>query len=103
MGRNGQGAQPRVLVVDHDQAVRNLMLWQLEAEGFLVDGAADRELALREIDAHLPDVIVVGLAVRILMLTGEADDYLPKPFSPRELAARVRALCPGGDGSVRSR
>ena len=89
--------------MDNDEAVRNLMLWQLEAEGFLVDEAADRELALREIDAQLPDVIVVGLPVRIIMLTGEADDYLLKPFSPRELAARVRALYPGEDGRAPSR
>jgi len=128
---NDQEAQPRVLIVDHDEAVRSVMSWQLEAEGFLVDEAADSERALRQIHAHAPDVVIVDLSLprlagldglsemrrsrrlRIIVLTGRAhevveldlhaDDYLVKPFSPRELAARVRALCSGRDGSVRSR
>jgi len=115
MDPNGQEARLRVLVVDDDEAVRSVMSWQLEAEGFLVDEAADRDRALRQIDAHTPDVVIVDLSSRlgIIVLTGRAhqvvefdlraDDYLVKPFSPRELAARVRALCSGRDGSVRSR
>ena len=76
---------------------------------------ADSERALRQIHAHAPDVVIVDLSSRlgIIVLTGRAhevveldlhaDDYLVKPFSPRELAARVRALCSGRDGSVQSR
>lgn len=113
----------RVLVVDDDPELRNLLSEYLADVGFVVDLAGDGEqmrLAMRRAE---PDVIVMdlmlpgtdGLAltreiraksnVPILMLSarGEevdrvvglevgADDYLAKPFSPRELLARLRAL-----------
>ncbi|MDP1652317.1 MAG: response regulator [Rhodocyclaceae bacterium] len=113
----------RILVVDDDPALRELLTTYLVANGFAVvavgDGAAMRA-ALAE---GVPDAIVLdlmlpgedGLAltralrtqsnVPILMLSarGEevdrviglevgADDYLAKPFGPRELLARLRAL-----------
>ncbi len=113
----------RILVVDDDQALRELLTSYLEASGFAVDAAGDGvQMHLRMAQA-MPDAIVLDLMlpgedglslarglrkasnVPILMLSarGEeidrvvglevgADDYLPKPFSPRELLARLRAL-----------
>lgn len=98
-----------------------MVSWQLEAEGFLVDEAADAERALAEIQRHAPDIVVLDLSfprfggldvlarvrragtIPVIVLTGrdgddqiglhlDADDFLVKPFSPRELAARIRGL-----------
>ena len=114
---------PRILVVDDDPALRELLTEYLGASGFTVDAAADGAQMRASMDAAWPDVLVLDLmlpgedglslarelrgrsAVPILMLSarGEeidrvvglemgADDYLAKPFSPRELLARLRAL-----------
>jgi DNA-binding response OmpR family regulator len=113
----------RILVVDDDPALRELLSAYLADNGFKVDLAADGTEMRRAIDQAMPDAIVLdlmlpgedGLAltrglrarsmVPILMLSarGEeidrvvglevgADDYLAKPFSPREMLARLRAL-----------
>ena len=113
----------RILVVDDDPALRELLFAYLSDTGFVVDLAGDGEEMRRVMARAGPDVIVLdlmlpgedGLAltrelrahsnVPILMLSarGEeidrvvglevgADDYLAKPFSPRELLARLRAL-----------
>lgn len=111
-----------VLVVDDDQAIRELVSAYLARDGHEVLEAADGNEALRlapradvvVLDLMLPgiDGFEVAQVVRrdypqtpILMLTARsreddritgldlgADDYVTKPFSPRELAARVRAL-----------
>lgn len=113
----------RILVVDDDPAIRELLADYLSANSFLVDTAADgAQMRARLADA-MPDAIVLDLMlpgedglslartlrktsdVPILMLSarGEeidrvvgleigADDYVLKPFSPRELLARLRAL-----------
>ncbi|GAA1659513.1 response regulator transcription factor [Glycomyces endophyticus] len=116
-------AEPRVLVVDDDPALAEVVARYLRRDGFEVDYAADGATGLDRALATLPDLVVLDLmmpgldgfevcrrlreatAVPIVMLTarGEetdritgldlgADDYVTKPFSPGELAARVRAV-----------
>jgi DNA-binding response OmpR family regulator len=113
----------RILIVDDEAHIVELVRLYLEREGFRVDGAADgaqglrlnRELrpALIILDLMLPEVdgLEVCRQVRaesdvpIVMLTARdedidkivglelgADDYLTKPFNPRELVARVKAI-----------
>lgn len=117
-----QGA-PRVLVVDDEPPIVDLVRGYLAREGYEVSGAADGPGALAAARANAPDVVVLdvmlpgldGLEVcrqlrtfsnayvlmltargeeidRVVGLTVGADDYLVKPFSPRELVARVKAL-----------
>jgi len=120
------GILPRVLAVEDEDAIRELLEITLEAAGFKVDGAADAEDALRLLRAELPDAVLIdwmlpgmsgfalaqklrgeartrGLPIIMLTARGEeadrvagleagADDYITKPFSPRELVARVRAV-----------
>lgn len=118
-----QPTAARVLVVDDDPDLRQLLADFLGASGFVVDAAADGVQMRARIAQQAPDAIVLDLMlpgedgltlardlrkdsdVPILMLSarGEeidrvvglevgADDYLAKPFSPRELLARLRAL-----------
>lgn len=113
----------KILVVDDEVSLVNLVRGYLEREGFTVltahDGPTALQLARREnpdllvLDVMLPEVdgIEVCRQLRqwsdayVIMLTARseevdkivglsvgADDYLTKPFSPRELVARVRAL-----------
>jgi DNA-binding response OmpR family regulator len=114
---------PRILVVDDEVPILDLVRGYLERDGFEVDTAADGLAALAAVRAWNPDVVVLdvmlpgldGIEVcrqirtfsdayvlmltargeeidRIMGLTVGADDYLVKPFSPRELVARVKAL-----------
>ncbi len=117
----------RILVVDDDPALRDLLSAYLTDTGFVVDLAGDGAGMRRAIEQARPDAIVLDLmlpgedgltltralraqagavaAIPVLILSarGEetdrvvglemgADDYLAKPFSPRELLARLRAL-----------
>jgi two-component system phosphate regulon response regulator OmpR len=117
----------RILVVDDDPALRELLSAYLTDTGFVVDLAGDGAGMRRAIEQARPDAIVLDLmlpgedglmltrmlwaqagaaaAIPVLILSarGEetdrvvglemgADDYLAKPFSPRELLARLRAL-----------
>lgn len=114
---------PRILVVDDEAPIVELVRGYLEREGYLVESAMDGPSAVDAVRTAAPDVIVLdvmlpgfdGIEVcrrirtfsdayvlmltargeeidRIIGLTVGADDYLVKPFSPRELVARVKAL-----------
>jgi DNA-binding response OmpR family regulator len=113
----------RVLVIDDDEALNELLTEYLGRFSFAVRAVAHPEDGLRALRTDPPDLIVLdlmlpgmdGLAVcrkiretsrvpivmltargdvsdRILGLELGADDYLPKPFEPRELVARIQAV-----------
>lgn len=116
----------RILVVEDEPAIRELVAVNLRHSGYLVDGVDSAEAARESIARALPDLIVldwmlpgesgIDLAkalradprarnVPIVLLTARAhegdkllgfelgvDDYVSKPFSTRELVARVRAV-----------
>jgi DNA-binding response OmpR family regulator len=115
--------EKRVLVVDDQPIVRDVLARYLLKEGFAVDMAEDGERALAVFTATSPDLVLLDLMLPridglevfrrirataptpVIMLTarGEvtdrivglevgADDYVTKPFSPREVVARVRAV-----------
>ena len=116
-------APRRVLVVDDEANIRDVLCRYLAADGFLTTQATDGEEALRQVVAKPPDMIILDLmlpgldglevcrriratsAVPILLLTAKgeepdkvvgfsvgADDYVTKPFSPREVVMRVQAM-----------
>ena len=115
--------ESRVLVVDDEPKIRELLRRYLVAEGFEVAEAADGDEALAMADRLRPEVVILdvrlpgrdGFAILtelrrtsdayVIMLTARAeeidkvlglslgaDDYVTKPFSAREVAARVKAV-----------
>lgn len=118
-----EGKQSRVLVVDDEPMVLEVVTTYLERDGFQVATASNGAEALAELDRERPDLLVLDVmlpeidgfdllgrirrtsdmpvilltarteeADRVLGLELGADDYVVKPFSPRELAARVRSV-----------
>ena len=119
-------SMPSVLIVEDEAAIAELITVNLRHNGFRPIWAMDSATAQRELDAGLPDLILLdwmlpgesGLtlakrwradprtqAVPVIMLTARgdeadrvagldagADDYIVKPFSTKELLARVRAV-----------
>jgi phosphate regulon transcriptional regulator PhoB len=120
------GERRKVLVIEDERDIRELVRVNLEAEGFQVLEAADGELGLALVKRERPAAVILdlmlpglgGLEVCRRIRAGEAtarmpvvvltarsaeadkvvgleigaDDYVTKPFSPRELTARVKAL-----------
>ena len=120
----------RILVVDDDVALAEMIGIVLEAEGFAIATCSDGSGALAAFHASNPDLILLDLMlpgidgievcrqirlesdVPIVMLTARtdtsdvvagleagADDYVAKPFKPKELVARIRARLRGRDDS----
>ncbi|MFJ8934812.1 response regulator transcription factor [Streptomyces sp. NPDC102365] len=119
--RSAGGA--RILVVDDDPTVAEVVSGYLDRAGYGVDRAGDGPEALARAAAHWPDLVVLDLMlpgmdglevcrrlrergpVPVIMLTARgdeddrvmglevgADDYVTKPFSPRELVLRVESV-----------
>ncbi len=116
----------KILVVDDEKDLIELVRYNLELEGFKVFSALDGESGLTMAIKLMPDLVLIDLMlpgidglevcnrlkgsertarIPIIMLTAKsaesdrvvglelgADDYVTKPFSPRELAARVKAV-----------
>lgn len=121
---------PLVLLVEDDETVSEVVGRYLEREGFRVEVVADGVLAVQrfrpEVDLVVLDIMLPSMdglevcrrlradsTVPIIMLTalGEesdrimglelgADDYLAKPFSPRELTARVKSVLRRANGTL---
>ena len=115
---------PRILIVDDDVRLRDLLTRYLTEQGFQASALSDATQLDRKLQRDPPHLVVLdlmlpgedGLAVcrrlrgagetvPIIMLTAKggdvdrivglemgADDYLPKPFNPRELVARIHAV-----------
>lgn len=127
-GKEGPEAviKKRILVIEDDRDIIELVRYNLEKEGYQVFTATDGALGMAQVKKSPPDLLVLDLMLPklsgleickevrrdaalnrlpILILTarGEeadrvvglelgADDYVTKPFSPREFVARVKAL-----------
>ncbi|WP_416199067.1 MAG: response regulator YycF [Sporanaerobacter sp.] len=112
----------KILVVDDEKSIADIVKFNLEKEGFMVEVAYDGEEAVEKVFKTSPDLVLLDimlpkkdgfqvlkeirkeLKIPVLMLTAKeeevdkvlglelgADDYVTKPFSMRELMARVKA------------
>src|SRR5688572_18669434 len=113
----------RVLIIDDDEELCELVSEYLTVEGFQTEAVHDGESGLEKARAEQHDLVILDVmlpkkngfdvlrdlrqssTIPVLMLTARgddmerivgleigADDYLPKPFNPRELVARIRAI-----------
>ena len=121
---------PKILVVDDDPAISEMLTIVLESEGLKPIPVMDGNDAVPAFEEHEPDLILLDLmlpgmngvdicrairresSVPIVMLTAKtdtvdvvlglesgADDYITKPFKPKELIARIRARLRRSDSS----
>jgi two-component system, OmpR family, response regulator VicR len=112
----------KILVVDDERPIANILKYNLEKEGYLVDTAYDGEEAVKKAIEMVPDLMLLDvmlpkksgfdvlkeirtqLTMPVLLLTAReeetdkiigldlgADDYITKPFSMKEVLARVKA------------
>lgn len=118
-------AKQKILIVEDEPDIQELIQFNLEAQGYEVSVASDGEVGLSLAESVAPDLILLDImlpgldgltvcrklreipslkTVPIMMLTAKgeesdivvglelgADDYMSKPFSPKELIARIRA------------
>jgi two-component system alkaline phosphatase synthesis response regulator PhoP len=115
-------AEAKILIIDDEESILNLVSSYLRPEGYEVYTASDGPSGLKAAQAYKPDLIVLDIMLPgmdgiellsrlrresdayVIMLTAKseetdkivglsvgADDYVTKPFSPRELVARIKA------------
>jgi DNA-binding response OmpR family regulator len=126
----GMKRHPRVLLVEDDPTVAEVVARYLERDGFAVETVVDGNDAIDRVTDAAPDLMILDLMlpgldglevfrrvrsfapVPVIMLTARgdehdrvmglelgADDYVGKPFSPRELTARVKSVLRRAEGS----
>ena len=113
----------RILVVDDEELIRNVIKEYLSLENYIVDEAEDGDIAINKAKEHDYNLIIMDIMmpkkdgyqackeikqfknVPFIMLSARGeeydkligfelgiDDYVTKPFSPKELVARVKAV-----------
>ena len=127
--REDNAVMSKVLVVDDDRHIRDVVAFALRKEGFAVAEAGDGAAALQAVEQEKPDLLILDILMpemdgtevcrrlratspvpiiflsskddeidRVVGLELGGDDYVTKPFSPRELVARVKAVLRRRDG-----